>query len=102
MYKYRFGVSCLLLAAAAVLCATPSGAQTVCGDRAKLIDVLAQKFDEMPSAFGIAGESSLVELFVSKTGSWTMLLTRPGGTSCIMATGQSWDQYPATAKMTGL
>jgi hypothetical protein len=100
MYRFRF--SSLLLVAATVLSATPSVAQTACGDRAKFIETLSRKFDEMPSAFGIAGQKNLIELFVSKSGSWTMLMTRPSGMACIIATGQSWEQFPATAKMTAL
>lgn len=103
MSKYHFCVSCLSMAAAAILFATGASAQTICGERTMLIATLAKKFAEQPAAFGIAGQKSLVELFTSETGSWTMLLTNPKGGTCIIATGQSWEEYPpATAKMTGL
>ena len=72
------------------------------GDRTKLIEALSQKYEEVPSAFGIVGQKNLVELFVSKSGSWTMLMTQSSGATCIMAAGQSWEQFPATTKMTGL
>ena len=32
----------------------------------------------------------VTELFVSETGSWTVLGTRTNGTSCILSTGQNW------------
>lgn len=102
MCKYHFRFSSLLLVSAAILCAGPAGAQTVCGGHAKFTETLAQKYEEMPSAYGIVGQRNLVELFVSKTGTWTMLVTRPDGTSCVLATGQSWEQVPLTAKTTGL
>ena len=102
MFKCRFHISSLLLAAAAMAGAASAQAETFCGDRTKLIETLAQKYDEVPSAFGIVGQKNLVELFVSKSGSWTMLMTQSSGATCIMAAGQSWEQFPATAKMTGL
>jgi hypothetical protein len=103
MSKYRVPLTCLMLTAATLAGAAPSLAQTACGDRTKFIDTLDKKYDEKPNAFGIAGQKNLVELFVSKAGTWTMLLTSPRGTSCIIATGQSWEQFPASiAKMTAL
>jgi hypothetical protein len=102
MCKYRFRLSSLLLVAATLAGATSAEAQSVCGNRAKFIATLAQKYEEMPAAFGIAGEKNLVELFVSKSGSWTMLMSHPTGMTCIIATGQSWEQFPPSVKTTGL
>jgi hypothetical protein len=103
MTKFNLCITSLLLAAATLSTAAPSNAQSVCGDRTKFIETLAKKFEEAPSAFGIAGQKNLVELFVSKSGSWTMIMTRPSGMACIVATGQSWEQFPASAaKMTAL
>jgi hypothetical protein len=83
--------------------ASDAGAQMVCGQRASIIESLDQKYKERPNAFGISGEKTLFELFTSEGGSWTILMTRPGGVSCIMAVGQSWEEFPAPpAKMTGL
>ena len=102
MCMHRYGFSSLLLVAAAMAGAAPAQSETFCGDRGKLIETLAQKYDEAPSAFGIVGQKNLVELFVSKSGSWTMLMTQSSGATCIMAAGQSWEQFPANVKMTGL
>jgi hypothetical protein len=103
MFKYRYSLSTLLLCATAALWAVPAQAQSACGERAKFIETLAKNYQESPSAFGIAGQRNLVELFVSKAGTWTMLVTHPSGMSCIVAAGQSWEQFPpAAAKVTGL
>ncbi|MGH6854019.1 MAG: hypothetical protein ACREDX_00680 [Aestuariivirga sp.] len=102
MSEYRFRVSSLLLAAVTMVYAAPADAQSACGERTKFIETLAQQYQERPSAFGIAGQRNLVELFVSKSGTWTMLVTQPSGKSCIVAAGQSWEQFPATAQVTGL
>lgn len=74
--------------------AAPAQAQSVCGDRTEIIKVLAAKYKELPRAFGIAGQRHLAELFVSQSGSWTMLMTQPRGVTCILATGVDWQEMP--------
>lgn len=102
MSKFRLLVSIVPVLAAGIALPGNAQAQMLCGQRASIIDGLTKKYKEMPNAFGISGEKTLVELFTSESGSWTMLMTRPGGVTCIMAVGQSWEQFPATSKMTGL
>lgn len=75
--------------------AAPTQAQSVCGDRVEIIKVLAAKYQELPRAFGVTGgDRILAELFVSKTGSWTMLMSQPQGVTCILATGVDWQEMP--------
>lgn len=88
----RIAAALLLIA----MSAAAAQAQSVCGDRAKIIKVLAGKYKETPAAFGIAGSRNLVELFTSPSGSWTMLMTEPKGVTCILATGQGWEELPVT------
>ena len=35
-------------------------------------------------------QKSVIELFVSQTGSWTILLTLSNGLACITAAGEKW------------
>lgn len=74
--------------------AAPAQAQSVCGDRTEIIKVLAAKYHELPRAFGIAGQRNLTELFVSESGSFTILITQPMGVTCILATGLEWQEMP--------
>jgi hypothetical protein len=101
MFKYRFCISTVMVAAMS-LTSLPANAQSACGERKKFVDVLARNYQEVPSAFGIAGERNLVELFISKQGTWTLLVTQPSGMSCIMAAGQSWEQFGSSGAMTAL
>lgn len=71
-------------------------AQMVCGVRAAIVAAITGKYGEAPKAIGIAGQKNLAELFVSKSGSWTMLITQPHGPTCILATGESWEELPPT------
>jgi hypothetical protein len=36
----------------------------------------------------------LVEVFASSSGSWTIVLTQPGGTACLIASGNYWESAP--------
>lgn len=87
---------------ALMLAATPAEAQMMCGQRADIIQSIDQKYKERPAAFGLSGDKMMIELYTSEKGTWTMLMTRPGGVSCIMAVGQSWENLPVPAKLTGL
>lgn len=82
--------------------ATGAAAQMLCGQRADIIESIAEKYKELPAAYGLSGDKLMFELFTSEGGTWTMLMTRPGGVSCIMAVGQSWEDLPRPARMTGL
>jgi hypothetical protein len=88
-----------------VLCAGLVGtanAGVPCGARDAIIKMLSDKYREKPKALGIAGEKSLFEIYTSKAGSWTLLVTDASGQSCIVGAGQSWEDIPQTAELTAL
>ena len=63
----------------------------VCLPHATAVGELAKGYDEHSVGFGIGARGeTLYELFVADTGTWTILVTRPDGTSCIAASGDSW------------
>jgi hypothetical protein len=38
-------------------------------------------------------DQAVIEVYSSEeTGTWTILVTRPDGTSCLLAAGQRWEQ----------
>ena len=46
-------------------------------------------------AIGLLGNGWLVEVFASEDGrSWTILVSRPSGISCVMGSGQDWQTMP--------
>ena len=66
-----------------------------CHSHADLTKMLDQKFSEQPSAVGLQANGHLVEVFVSNEGtSWTIVVTRPDGWSCIVAVGEHWESLP--------
>ncbi len=51
---------------------------------------------------GLQSPTSLIEIWSSdETGSWTMLLSKADGTSCVIASGVSW-QFDKEAEVAGI
>ncbi len=71
-----------------------------CIKRADLLQHLAKQYQEAPAAVGLADNGSLLEVFASKSGeTWTVTVTMPNGISCMIATGQQWQDLPRVAKL---
>lgn len=84
----------MLLSAAASMAAfllpQSAAAQVLCGERAAVLAGLAERFAEQPAAAGLAANGQVVELLVAPDGSWTLLLSRPDGVSCLIGGGVGW------------
>ncbi len=87
-------LSTALVAAFIALHAIPSNAQTACGDRAKILTYLADQYSERSVAMGLMSTGKVMELLTSSAGSWTILVTMPGGPTCVIAAGESWEELP--------
>ena len=70
--------------------AASAQAQPVCGARNDIVGKLNTTYEERQSAIGLASNGTLLEVFSSKSGSWTIMYTQPGGVTCLMATGRNW------------
>ena len=66
-------------------------AQALCGERSALVERLEREFSETPQALGLSEDGALVEIMVSPSGGWTILLTYPKRPSCVVATGEGWE-----------
>lgn len=64
--------------------------QSLCGDRKDIAERLDAKYDETPNGIGITNEGKLLEVFASDDGTWTILMTRPNGQSCLVIHGEGW------------
>lgn len=89
------------MAMAAVLwSATASPAISVqgCAPRDALAAVLAEDFQERMDWVGVSSVGTLFELYVSKSGTWTIIVSTADGMSCIVAAGDYWERPtpPAT------
>jgi hypothetical protein len=75
----------------------PAAAQNMCGDRGEVIKDLSKGYEEAPSAMGIAANGALFEVLTSGSGTWSILMTLPTRGTCIVATGEAWEEIKNTA-----
>lgn len=86
-----------ILAAALALSAGAAQAQQPCGPRAEIVAQLEQKYGETRRGVGLQNRGAVTEVFASaETGTWTIMVTRPDGVSCLIGAGEAWlDERPA-------
>ena len=86
---------------AAFSVALPAHAQNACPERDLVTDYLASEFEETPIAMGMANNGGVIEVYssVDRT-TWTIMITMPDGTSCMIAAGQAWEALPMLAPVT--
>ena len=66
-------------------------AQTNCAMRDKVVMRLADTYGEQFSGGGLRDAKSVFEVWISEIdGTWTILMTRADGVSCVMASGTNW------------
>lgn len=91
----------LLAAVATVAMLTQAAAHQVCGAHKDIIEGLGQQYGETVGFQAVTDKGEFLELLVAdKTGSFTMIATRPGGQTCIVDSGQGnfkqrWDFSPS-------
>ena len=61
-----------------------------CGDNNKILRHLEEKYNEVVKHAAITGRGALAEWTVAPSGSWSMLVTIPGGPTCLVSSGDSW------------
>ena len=73
----------------------PAFAQQACGDRTAILEKLAGRYSEKPQAMGLSANGTVIEVLVSSTGSWTILVNHPNPRlTCVTATGEHWEINP--------
>lgn len=83
-----------VLAVLAASCSAPEAeAQTACWKRETIVKMLSDKFGEQRHGGGPSGQSALIEVYTSPSGSWTILATGARGISCIVAAGDHWSDF---------
>ncbi len=88
---YRLGL--LLTSLVIALWSFPASAQQQppCVKRADFLKHLEANFKEAPVAMGLTTGGGLLEVVVSRNGSWTIIVTTPNGISCGVASVESWE-----------
>ncbi len=67
-------------------------AQPVCMPHDDFRVELHRNLLEAPVAIAIASNGALIELYAKRDkSSWTLVMTRPGGLSCVLVAGEEWN-----------
>jgi cation diffusion facilitator CzcD-associated flavoprotein CzcO len=84
-YLLSLGIGAMILAAA------QAHAVPACADHAAVVAQLESVYGEGRQAMGLGANNTVVEVYASsETGSWTITVTQPGGPTCLVAAGQSF------------
>lgn len=90
-----------LAATMLVVAVDQATAQTVCAERAELASRLESRYTEFPRSLGLASNGTVFEVFTSRKGTWSLLVTHPDGRSCLVAAGEAWENLPLPVKGSG-
>ncbi len=97
--KLLCGVGGAAMLAAAMPVVSASAQPLLCTERMALLKELKGKYEEERHGLGIAaGDRGAMEFYVSKSGSWTIIMTMTNGSACIVAAGHSWQVVPVVAQ----
>ena len=90
----RLTLAIAALALAAFAPSPEASAAGLCAPHKSLSDALSQRYQENRQGIGLAGKSQVIELYVSSEGSWTLVSTDTKGKTCIIASGEAWQNAP--------
>ncbi len=79
-----------LLVGAIFVSAPAYGQQPVCGTRADLAKQLTGKYQENPVGRGVNVRGHMIELFLSPTGTFTIMVSQANGYACLVIAGDGW------------
>jgi hypothetical protein len=85
-----------LACAGGMLLGAPVEAARLCGERAALLKSLEQKHQETRQALGLSADGGVLEVLVSPSGGWTILVTYPKRPTCVVAVGEAWQALQLT------
>ncbi|MGE0118626.1 MAG: hypothetical protein AB7S71_12160 [Dongiaceae bacterium] len=87
------------LAAFALPLPAMAAGSMACSKRDDVLSQLGSKYKEAPSAVGLANNGGLIEVLTSDDGStWTIIVSMPNGTSCLLAAGENWQPIERVAQ----
>ena len=87
--KIRYKLIVSVIALAVGLSATANAG--TCTSRDVVLKVLDEQFHQVLVAMGLGHGGTMMEIYVSEEGIWTLLGTKPSGVSCVEGTGTNWE-----------
>ena len=65
-----------------------------CGPREEVLAQIKKNFSEIPGARGLTFRGDMLEVLVAPSGSWTIIVQGPGEESCVLTSGEGWENVP--------
>lgn len=97
-HRYIFTAATLAAAIAASSATMAQEQQRVpCGDRVAIMSHLEDGYSEQPVAMGLDAQGRVLEVLAAPSGTWTMLVSTPGGLTCLIASGVAWEELQSKA-----
>jgi hypothetical protein len=85
-----FGIGAIFLAAGY---ANAQSSNPNCGPHQAVVERLASGYGESRQSIALGTNNTIVEVFANlEAGSWTITVTTPGGPTCLVASGQAYQQ----------
>ncbi len=73
-----------------------------CAPREAVVDRLASGYGESRQSMGLGANNQVVEVFASaETGTWTITVTMPNGLTCLVASGQAFEELAEALPVEG-
>jgi hypothetical protein len=93
LFALSLGIAAMFFAAThAPAQSVSAGGGSQCAPRADVVQALAIRYGETRQAIGLAAGTQLMEIFASERGSWTITASMPNGTTCLVASGESFEK----------
>lgn len=74
-------------------------ARRICADRDQIVGTLTGYFGETARSWGMGPSGRIIEVFASEeTGTWTIIVSAPDGTTCLVASGNAWQDLARMAR----
>jgi len=91
----------LIAALAWLVMGVPAHAQN-CAPMTVIEDRLTDLYGERRAESGLRSASSIIEVWRNdETGTWTILMVRPSGMGCLIASGEMWQDWTPAQAPTG-
>ena len=93
-----FRLSLAVVTLSSVLATEALGQSEACGYREDITNRLKNKYHEVKVADGLVTTGQLIELYVNEEGNFTVLISEPGGRTCVATAGHSFTYVSPTFK----
>lgn len=71
------------------------GQDTLCSTRDSWVEKLGTEYNETLRIVGVSSKGPLMEIFVSESGTYTIIMSMNADFSCAVSTGEGWHELVA-------